>query len=330
MLNRAPGPAPDVTRAAGVEQTRPWSSVGQRDAVRAWRQGSPSVGPRSSRRERLHPAALGQPPWTPDPEPEPEPQAPIGSAGLGAPGVPSTAPQPRRLRWHLALRERLPLWLQLRVGIEPRTLAALAVVLVLAGGLAAYHYWTGRPQTVRAPAAEPPQPHASAPGAIAPGPSPAASGAGGARRVVIDVAGKVRNPGIFRLPAGSRVADALDAAGGVRPGTDTRALNRARVLNDGEQIVVGGAPGVGGTGPGTSAAGPAGAPGSGGSGAGPVSLNSATAEQLDALPGVGPVLARHILEYREQNGGFTSVAQLREVNGIGDSRFADLQPLVQP
>ncbi|MFG2191592.1 helix-hairpin-helix domain-containing protein [Streptomyces sp. NPDC048639] len=299
---------------------------------------TPPVRPEPSRQERLRAAALGQVTGRPDtgPDPEPEPKERAGSGGGSTrqdPGIsdgPSAGTLPRHLRWHLALRERLPLWVQLRCGIEPRTLAALAVVLVLAGGLAAYHYWTGRPQTVRAPAAEPPHRHAPAPGSIAPGPSPAASGAGGARRVVIDVAGKVRNPGIFRLPTGSRVADALEAAGGVRPGTDTRALNRARVLNDGEQIVVGGPPGAGAAGPGSGTPGAGGASGPGGGNASPISLNSATAEQLDALPGVGPVLARHILEYREQNGGFTSVAQLREVNGIGDARFADLQPLVQP
>ncbi|MGP3979942.1 helix-hairpin-helix domain-containing protein [Streptomyces sp. KR80] len=146
------------------------------------------------------------------------------------------------------------------------------------------------------------------------------------RRIVVDVAGKVRRPGIHRLPAGARVADALRAAGGVRPGTDTRTLNRARLLSDGEQVVVGGAAPAG-AGAGSAPSDPGGAPGAA---AGPVSLNAATAEQLDALPGVGPVLAQHILDYREQNGGFRSVDQLRDVHGIGARRFAELQPLVQP
>ncbi|WP_307847138.1 ComEA family DNA-binding protein [Streptomyces sp. F63] len=222
--------------------------------------------------------------------------------------------------------------MSLRCGAEPRTLAALAVVLVVAVGFAAHHFWTGRPATVRVPAAEPagaagpaalpeatdPAPPASVPGPVRPG---------GDRAVVVDVAGKVRKPGIRRLPAGSRVADALEAAGGVRPGTDTTGLNRARVLTDGEQIVVGGpaaAPGTGGA--------AAGAPGpaAGGAAAGPVSLSTATLEQLDGLPGVGPVLARRILEHRDRQGGFASVDQLREVNGIGDRRFADIQPLVRP
>ncbi|MEU8569826.1 ComEA family DNA-binding protein [Streptomyces pathocidini] len=258
------------------------------------------------------------------------------------PAEPLTPSLSRRERWWLAVRERLPVWLQLRCGVEPRAVVALAAVLVLAGGFAAYHFWAGRPQTVRAPSAEPPPAPASAPARGSPGAlpgAPAASGTG--RRVVVDVVGKVREPGIYRLAQGARVADAIEAAGGARPGAETGTLNRARVLGDGEQIVVGGAApveaggtggaGTAGTGSGAvgASAGP-GAGGVGGAGAGPVSLSSATAEQLDALPGVGPVLARHIIDYREQNGGFRSVGQLREVNGIGQRRFADLRPLVQP
>jgi competence protein ComEA len=128
------------------------------------------------------------------------------------------------------------------------------------------------------------------------------------------------------------VVDALGAAGGVRPGTDTDGLNRARFLVDGEQVVVGApAPQTGsaGTGAGSAVAGSTGA----GTGAGPpapVSLNTATAEQFDTLPGVGPVLAQHIIDYRAQHGGFRSVDELREVNGIGERRFADLRNLVRP
>ncbi|MFF2811863.1 helix-hairpin-helix domain-containing protein [Streptomyces sp. NPDC058000] len=157
--------------------------------------------------------------------------------------------------------------------------------------------------------------------------------------VVVDVTGKVRRPGIHRLPAGSRVTDALEAAGGVLRGADLRGLNRARLLTDGEQIVVGeegtGAAGGAGSGGQTGAGGAAGAGGGAGSGvpglmSGPLSLSTATEQQLDALPGVGPVLARHIVEFRTQHGGFTSVDQLRKVTGIGERRLADLRPLVAP
>ncbi|MER5784984.1 ComEA family DNA-binding protein [Streptomyces mobaraensis] len=158
--------------------------------------------------------------------------------------------------------------------------------------------------------------------------------------VVVDVSGKVRHPGIQRLPVGSRVVDALDAAGGASPGVDMTGLNRARVLADGEQIVVGAPPGAGPPPPNapahTNDAGRGGAsrPPAGTAAAtganGPLSLNAATVEQLDALPGVGPVLAQHIVDYRTEHGGFRSVTDLRQVNGIGARRFTDLRPLVQP
>lgn len=104
----------------------------------------------------------------------------------------------------------------------------------------------------------------------------------------------------------------------MRPGTDTTGLNRARVLVDGEQVAVGAPaqPAPGGPGP--------------GGGAGPLSLGTATVEQLDGLPGVGPVLAQHIVEFRAARGGFRSVEELRQVDGIGERRFADLRKLVRP
>ncbi|MFJ6011485.1 helix-hairpin-helix domain-containing protein [Streptomyces sp. NPDC092952] len=226
----------------------------------------------------------------------------------------------------------MPVWVRLRCGLDPRALAALAVVLVAAGAFAAVHFWSARPHSVRAPdpvaeAGAVRTPPLVAEGAGTPepssGPAPAA-GPGG--HVVVDVSGKVHRPGVRTLPSGARVTDALRAAGGVREGTDLSGLNRARVLVDGEQIVVG-APPEGSAPGGTGGA----APGGGGSPpAGPVSLNSATADQLETLPGVGPVLAQRIVGYRAQHGGFRSVDELREVSGIGDRRFADLRPLVGP
>ncbi|MBT2419924.1 ComEA family DNA-binding protein [Streptomyces sp. ISL-22] len=238
-----------------------------------------------------------------------------------------------RARAGLALRERMPVWLQARCGLERRSVVALTVVLVLAAGFAVQHFWAGRAQSVRAPevvrAAAPygggQQGEEAASGASAAG-APGAAGTAAAE-IVVDVSGKVREPGIHRLPAGSRVADALRAAGGVRPGTKTDGLNRARFLVDGEQVIVGGPTPAPGTAAGTV---PGGAAVAGAAPAGPVSLNTATADQLDTLPGVGPVLAQHIIDYRTQHGGFRSVDELREVNGIGDRRFADLQNLVRP
>ncbi|MEU3597866.1 ComEA family DNA-binding protein [Streptomyces sp. NPDC006798] len=249
-------------------------------------------------------------------------------AGSGAPVAPLR-------RAGLAVLERLPLWVRLRCGLEPRTLAALAVVLVAAVVLAGVHFWSGRPQTVRppepvrgdVPLREDPGRAASPPTPVPPGPGPVAGAPGETApdgRVVVDVGGKVRRPGVLRLPAGSRVADALAAAGGPKEGTDLTGLNRARVLVDGEQVLVGVALPVNqATATGIGAAAPP-------VRTGPISLNTATAEELDTLPGVGPVLARHIVEYRGRGGGFRSVDELREVDGIGERRFADLRPLVRP
>ncbi|MFF4286518.1 helix-hairpin-helix domain-containing protein [Streptomyces sp. NPDC001633] len=280
------------------------------------------------------------PPSQPQPHPEPQP------------------PRSRRAeRVWLAVRERLPLWLQLRCGTDPRALAALALVLIVAVAFAVHHFWTGRPEPVRAPAVERsatgPDDQHHGPGAAADRhssalPLPASSSTsstgatgsaggssgGGGRELVVDVTGKVRHPGIHRMPPGSRVIDALRAAGGVLHGADVSGLNRARLLTDGEQIAVGVPGAAAGSGAGTGGAGSGGTgSGTAGGGAGPsgpVSLSTATEQQLDALPGVGPVLARHIIEFRTQHGGFTSVEQLRQVTGIGDRRFADLRPLVEP
>lgn len=206
---------------------------------------------------------------------------------------------------------------------------ALVLVLMIAAGFAVQHFWTGRtqpvppPEVVRAASPETSQEPAAPPATPTGSPSPT-----GGPTIVVDVTGKVRRPGLQHLPAGSRVADALRAAGGVRPGVSTENLNRARLLVDGEQVIVGEP--VAGAGAG---AGPAGGAGAGGGApvtpVTPVSLNTATAEQLDTLPGVGPVLAQHIIDYRTQHGGFRSVDELREVNGIGDRRFADLRALVR-
>lgn len=263
------------------------------------------------------------------------------------------APRAEREGWWArsvpALRDRLPMWVQLRCGLEPRALAALAVVLVAAAVLAGAHFWSGRPEGVRAPDSVSEAGHTAVPRADvdpasggagapepSPGPAPAVGATGG--RIVVDVSGKVRRPGIHRLPSGARVTDALEAAGGVRPGVDLDGLNRARVLVDGEQILVGAPPGTFAAG-GAGGGGAGGAGGAGGGGAGPtatgpatgpVSLSGATVDQLETLPGVGPVLAQHIVDYRTQHGGFRSVDELHEVTGIGDRRFADLQPLVRP
>ncbi|MEU6110145.1 ComEA family DNA-binding protein [Streptomyces albidoflavus] len=250
-----------------------------------------------------------------------------------------TAGEAARARWAAGRRRSgarrgwggVPVLLRARCGMEWRSVAALVVVVVVAVGWAAQHFWTGRPEAVRVPeavaqgASEAPEAAGGPATTGLPSPSAVAPPSPSAGPLVVDVSGKVARPGVHRLPAGSRVEDALEAAGGVRPGTDTSGLNRARLLTDGEQVAVGVDPAPG--------AGPApGVPGSGAgvAAAGPLSLGTATAEQLETLPGVGPVLAAAIIAYRTENGGFRSVDQLRDVRGIGDRRFEDLRELVRP
>ncbi|MFD5669404.1 SLBB domain-containing protein, partial [Streptomyces anthocyanicus] len=194
--------------------------------------------------------------------------------GLDAPTGPGTA---WRERAGSALRERMPLWLQTRCGLERRSVAALSVLLVVAAVFAVQHFWTGRTHPVAAPevvreaaayGAGKPEPTAedrdTAGGS---GPKAAATATAGPE-IVVDVGGKVRDPGVHSLPAGSRVADALRAAGGVRPGTKTDGLNRARFLVDGEQVIVGAPAPVPRPGAGPAPDGPTGAAGP----AAPVSL----------------------------------------------------------
>lgn len=152
-------------------------------------------------------------------------------------------------------------------------------------------------------------------------PSPSTSAAG---VVVVDVDGAVRRPGVVKLAAGARVVDAIEEAGGVGPNADTGALNLAQVLLDGEQVVVPNA-GEAPVAPGVAAS-PA--PGVAPSTA-LINLNTATEVELETLPGIGPVLAAAIVEWRTQNGGFTSIDQLQDVSGIGPTTFADLAPLVR-
>lgn len=171
-----------------------------------------------------------------------------------------------------------------------RALAVVAVVVALGAGVVA---WRSRP--VVDPVAPPTVAAASATPDV----------------IVVAVMGRVHRPGLVEIPAGSRVADAIAAAGGVLPDTDLSTLNLARKLVDGEMVTVG-IPDP----PGGAAAG------------GRVNLNTATAAELEELPGVGPVLAQRIIDFREKHGGFRSVEELREVPGIGEATFAELEPRV--
>jgi len=209
-------------------------------------------------------------------------------------------------------------------------LAAIAAIAVL---VAIFTLMRDQPAPVRS--AKLPPVEAVASSSRGPSPSPTAKPS---QPVVVSVVGLVRAPGLITLAPGARIADALKAAGGTTDGADTIGLNMARQVDDGEQIVVGIAP-VKGQPPvlGSSVSSGSAAPTAPGKTSGPakpgtaqvVNLNTATAQQLDALPGVGPVTAAAIVAWRDANGKFTSVDQLAEVDGIGPARLEKLRPLVR-
>ncbi|HEX5449891.1 MAG TPA: ComEA family DNA-binding protein [Gaiellaceae bacterium] len=191
--------------------------------------------------------------------------------------------------------------------VPQRRLAAIALVLVVAIFLVAKHAHRG--------GGTPPLAVAPLRAATGAEPSPARARSPG---LVVDIAGAVRRPGVYTVPKGDRVVDAIARAGGFTAHADRTAVNLAAPLVDGEQVVVAGA-----------GAGSGGTAGSSAPGA-PVSLNSATAEQLDTLPGIGPVTAQKIIDYRTQHGPFTSVDGLDAIPGIGAARISELQGLVVP
>jgi competence protein ComEA len=239
--------------------------------------------------------------------------------------VPGRHAAPRRT---VRVAETLvPATLRGPAALGPGALTVVALVVALGMAVTAWLVVRGDPEepTVAVGAPAPGDdlvvlpPSAPFPGPSS-GPSSAAvRPARDADTVTVDVAGRVRRPGIAVLDAGARVVDALEAAGGARPGVDLSSLNLARVLVDGEQVVVGvAAPDVGGVptaaAPGAPVPGPL------------VNLNTASATELEALPEVGPVTAAAIIAWREANGGFTAVEELLEVDGIGETTLGRIAP----
>lgn len=200
----------------------------------------------------------------------------------------------------MAIRERLD-------GLSRGELTGLIVVLVLTLGGAGLWYMRSLPKPIQV---------AEAPG-LGQVAGPAASPSAAA--VIVDVAGWVKQPGVYELAAGDRVIDAIERAGGARKGAELSALNLAAPLVDGSQILV---PRTGAT---------TGTPGSGGSAPGGtalININTAGATELEALPGIGEVLAATIVQYRTENGPFASVDQLEDVSGIGPSTLEEIRDFV--
>jgi competence protein ComEA len=217
---------------------------------------------------------------------------------------------------------------------------ALAIVAVLAVLITVFTLLRDRPPPVTSAKLPPVERASTATPRSSASPGPGQPGAPD-RSVVVSVVGLVHTPGLVTLAPGARIADALQAAGGAVDGADTIGLNMARPLGDGEQIVVGlapvsGQPAVLGSSvaPGSTSVSRTSAPRPGSSRVpskpgGVLDLNTATVEQLDGLPGVGPVTAAAIVAWRQANGRFTSVDQLGDVDGIGPARLDKLRPLVR-
>ncbi len=204
----------------------------------------------------------------------------------------------------MSVRERLD-------GLSRGELTGLIVVLVITLGGAGLWYMRSLPKPIQL-AESPGGGTAEEVGVESPGASPSAAS------VIVDVAGWVKQPGVYELSAGDRVIDAIQRAGGARKGAELSALNLAAPLIDGSQILVpkaGAAPGAPGSGT---------APG----GTALINVNTASATELEALPGIGEVLAATIVQYRTENGPFASVDQLEDVSGIGPATLEDIRDLV--
>lgn len=286
----------------------------------------------------------------------PTPQPLLPTAPWAVPDPAGERPERRApAETDLAAWEDPPWWRRIRWAPDRLAGVALVVLVVALGAFSVHRLLSTVPDGAPVPELPLATPGVTAPAGQTPAENnarattepdtPPAADRAVEEELVVSVVGMVGRSGLVTLAPGARVADALDQAGGVLDGGDRDGLNLARKLVDGEQILVGVAPGPDGprgprsdiVGPGPDPSGSPGAgapveggavPGAGDQGGGLVNLNTADAAALDALPGVGPVTASSILAWRAANGAFGSVDQLAEVDGIGPATLARLRPLV--
>lgn len=271
--------------------------------------------------------ATGDPPGTPDsPDESGVPSRPAthgGRSASGSPGPAGPAPAGADRGVGLLTGSLAGRWPNARIDPGRRGILALLAVALAVAVLVGALVWRARPAVEPAPTSLVARSDPTAPtGRTGPTNSDPAPTATPGDRIVVAVVGRVRHPGIVTLTRGARVIDAIRAAGGLSPGADPGLLNLARRLGDGEQVVVDvPTPGA------MVAAGSEvrGAQPDGAASGGMVNLNTATAAELVALPGIGPVTAQRILDWRSAHGQFTSVAQLGQVSGIGPAKLAQIR-----
>jgi competence protein ComEA len=311
--------------SAELARTHESEGAGAREVAPAaggeWWDGHTRIAPA---RRPLVVVPASDPRAAPGPPHVPPPDRPPGPPPAASP-PPVPVPGRHAARRRRVLADAVPEPLRGRAWLGPMQVTVVAVLVAV--GLAVTTWWVVRGDPEPATAGPALTAASGALVSVAEQPSPPAASTTGAptsdagATVTIDVAGKVRRPGIQVLEAGARVVDAIESAGGARAGVDLTSLNLARVLVDGEQVLVGAAAG-------TAADVPPPADSQGGTVPALVSLNTAGQAELETLPEVGPVTAQSILTWRSEHGGFSSVDELLEVDGIGDATLAKIAPYV--